>query len=455
MARHQDIETLAAGTYRLRAARVPGCLLNAPVAGAEVDADGASLVDITVRNGRIEAVELAGSIPSSDIPCLDLNGRQVWSTLVDIHAHLDKGQAIPRVHCDGTLDGASAISIADRRNWSHDDIARRMRFGLRCAYVHGVSAIRTHLDSPEGIAERGFAVFREMRAEWAGKVELQAVGMVLLPAFRGDYGVRLANLVAESGAVLGGVTDAIGSPNGEPVYPDLDRLLDTLFRLADERGLDVDLHVDQTANPAAFTLLRVAEAAVRNRFKGRVLCDHCVNLSLLPDEVARRAIERCADAGIAVATMPTPMMYLMDRSAGRTPRWRGVTLAKELIAAGVTLAIGGDNCRDAWFPFGDHDMVDTFQQAVRVFQLDDPLGAAPAAVGPNPAAIAKLPALGSIRVGDPAKLIIFSARTMNEFMCRPQSDRIVIDRGFPVVDELPSYEELDGIVEPRPGTTAS
>ena len=37
----------------------------------------------------------------------------------------------------------------------------------------------------------------------------------------------------------------------------------------------------------------------------------------------------------------------------------------------MKVAIGGDNCRDAWFPYGDHDMVDTLQQTVRVAQLDD------------------------------------------------------------------------------------
>ena len=36
------------------------------------------------------------------------------------------------------------------------------------------------------------------------------------------------------------------------------------------------------------------------------------------------------------------------------PRWRGVTLAAEL-ARGLSVAIAGDNCRDAWF-VGDHDM---------------------------------------------------------------------------------------------------
>jgi cytosine deaminase len=60
-----------------------------------------------------------------------------------------------------------------------------MEFGLRCAYVHGVAAIRTHLDSLEpDQAQRSWAVFREVRAEWADRVLLQAVGLVPMDAFQ-------------------------------------------------------------------------------------------------------------------------------------------------------------------------------------------------------------------------------------------------------------------------------
>ena len=56
----------------------------------------------------------------------------------------------------------------------------------------------------------------------------------------------------------------------------------------------------------------------------------------------------------------------------RTPRWRGVTAVQELRDAGISVAIGGDNCSDAWFPFGDHDLLVTLQQTVRIAQLHAP-----------------------------------------------------------------------------------
>jgi cytosine deaminase len=38
-------------------------------------------------------------------------------------------------------------------------------------------------------------------------------------------------------------------------------------------------------------------------------------------------------------------MYLQERTPGRTPRWRGVTLLHELKDAGIEVSIASDNCR--------------------------------------------------------------------------------------------------------------
>ncbi|MGO8440855.1 hypothetical protein ACC861_37470, partial [Rhizobium ruizarguesonis] len=60
-----------------------------------------------------------------------------------------------------------------------------------------------------------------------------------------------------------------------------------------------------------------------------------------------------AKAGIAVISLPMCNMYLQDRYPGRTPRWRGVTLLKELAAAGVATAVASDNTRDPFYAYGD------------------------------------------------------------------------------------------------------
>lgn len=447
MTAHRDLRLPAGGSYVLRHVRLPACFLDAVPPATPVDGEGNALVDLPVADGSFGRPQAAGTASGTGAD-VDIGGRVAFAALVDMHAHLDKGQVIPRAMPDGTLEGGVRGTLADRQRWTHADMRARMEFGVRCAYVHGVGAIRTHLDSHAEFAARSWEVFRELRADWKGRMELQAVGLVPLTAFRdGGWGEKLADTVAREGGILGAATDALGVYEG-PGGGELVRLLERFFEIAGTRNLDADLHVDQSDDLSAFSLPSIAEVVLRTGFRGRVVADHCVNLALQPDDVLQRTIDLCAKAGIAVVTLPTPMMYLQDRRKGRTPRWRGVTAAHELIAAGVPTAIGGDNCRDAWFPFGDHDMVDTIQQSVRVFQLDDPVSRAVAMAGPVPSDIVAEPGVGRVREGASARLILFSARSLNEFMCRPQADRIVIDAGRRVEMPLPDYAELDALMGP-------
>jgi len=440
---HRDLTVPTDPSFVIANARVPSAFIENPPAGATRDDEEMLLVDLAIDQGLIATIAPVGDAARDGRPIVDVAGRMVWPTLIDMHTHLDKGQAIPRARPDGTIVTGATGTAADRVHWTEDDIRARMEFGLRCAYVHGVAAIRTHIDSNHDLTERAWHVFRALRDEWSSRVALQGVGLAPLDLFLGEAGPGLADLVAESGGVLGGVTDGIGDDWGDTAG--LDAALDAFLSLASARGLDVDLHVDQTDDVAAFALPSIAEAVLRNGFAGRVVCGHCVNLALQPDDVLTSTLDLSREAGLTFVTMPTPMMYLMDRKPGRTPRWRGVTAAIEIRDAGLPIAIGGDNCRDAWFAYGDHDMVDTFQQAVRVYQLDHPIAPSVSMIGPAPARIAGFDGVGIVATGGPANLILFAARDVSEFMARPQADRIVLHRGRRVADALPDYSELDAV----------
>ena len=87
-------------------------------------------------------------------------------------------------------------------------------------------------------------------------------------------------------------------------------------------------------------------------------------------------------------------------TGGRTPRRRGVTLLKELAAAGVPTALASDNTRDQFYAYGDLDMLEVLRDATRIGHLDRPFAAWPAAVTAVPAAAMGLPAgTGTLAVG--------------------------------------------------------
>lgn len=426
----------------LSGARVPAELVTTPPQGAHKDAEGALLLDLLIDQGRIGGLFPAGTTPDIG-PRVDLQGRHLWPAMIDMHTHLDCGHAIPRVRPDGTIHGGFSLTAEDWPRWTDHDLDLRMDFGISCAYAHGVSALRSHVDSETlAYSQHHWRALDRMRSKWAGKVDLQGVTICAMEAWVGPDARALADLAADYGGTLGGVTDTLDrGENG--TYDALAHALDRLFALAKERGLDVDLHVDQTEDLSAFTIPEIAKARLRSGFTGRVVLGHCVNLSLMPAHVIDETLSLAREAELAFVSMPTPMMYLMDRKPNRTPRWRGVTAANEIRAAGLPLAIGGDNCRDAWFAYGDHDMLDTLKQAIRVFQADEPLTGSLAMASRTPADLIGRPDLGRIGEGLPAHLVIFQARSLNVVLARDQADRIVLHHGRQVTDPLPLHHELE------------
>jgi cytosine/creatinine deaminase len=432
-----------ATSYWIGNACIPLCMLAEPGVCEPLDRDeGVALFDILIEHGRISMIVPAHAPGIDKGSFLDLRGRQLWPTLIDAHTHLDRGFTVMRSpNPTGSFGDALRATAADRKTWTREDLIVRMGFGLRCAYAHGVTAIRTHLDSVPEQAERSWGAFRDMRAEWAGRVALQGVSLVPIDAFRDEGGDRLAALIAKSGGILGCVTRAAAGVHGKPL-DDLDALLDRFFELAARHDLDIDCHVDETSDPAAVGLPALARAALRHGYRGRVTAGHCCSLAVQPQEQADRTLDLLAEAEVSVITLPTVNMYLQDRADGRTPRWRGVTLVQEMRSRGIRVAAAGDNCRDCFHAYGDHDMIDTFRQAVRVLHLDHPLNGAPDLVGPMPSRIAHLPEHGRLLAGVPARFIVFNARTLNEIVSRPQSDRLVIDHGRRSTARLPDYAEL-------------
>lgn len=401
--------------------------------------EGLATVDIVISDGTIAAIRPAGAAPA-DYARIDLRDGMVWPCFADIHTHLDKGHIWPRqANPDGSFMGALEAVRADREaNWSAADVKRRMEFSLRSAYAHGTSLIRTHLDSLAPQHRISFEVFAEIRDAWKDRIALQAVALFPLDAMADSiFFADLVTTIRQAGGLLGGVTR---------MGPELVWQLDTLFRAAAEHGLDVDLHVDETDDRGAETLKAIAETVLRNGFEGKVTAGHCCSLARQDEDTAAGTVELVVKAGIAVIALPMCNMYLQDRYAGRTPRWRGVTLFHELAAAGVATAVASDNTRDPFYAYGDLDPVEVFREAVRILHLDHPLDTAARVVTTSPAAIVGRPDKGRIAAGDPADLVLFSARRWSEFLSRPQSDRVVLRRGKVIDRSLPDYRELDNVV---------
>jgi cytosine deaminase len=400
------------------------------------------LVDVEIAAGAIAQVTPAGtkSVSSSgDIPVVDLQGGLVWPCFVDMHTHLDKGHIWERApNPDGTFASAiEAVRGDAQKNWNADDVYRRMEFGLKCSYAHGTKAIRTHIDSAGEQGTVSLEVFEALQAEWGDRLILQAVSLVSLDYYLTPAGEKLADRIAQIGGILGGVAY---------MNPELDKQLDRVFSLARERSLNLDFHTDENDAPESVTLRQVAKTAIRHQFSGQIICGHCCSLAVQSSELVTETLDLVKEANIGIVSLPMCNLYLQDRQSQRTPRWRGVTLLHELKAAGIPVAVASDNCRDPFYGFGDHDVLEVFNMAVRIAHLDRPSEDWPRTVTQTPADLMGWPNLGRIAVGLPADLILFKARNFSELLSRGQSDRTVVRQGIKIDTTLPDYRELDDLL---------
>ena len=353
----------ASDSYRLTRARAPLCLVEG--GGLAADRDGLALIDITVEAGRIASILPAGTEGLANGPGFDLDGGIVLPRLVDCHVHLDKGHIWPRQrNPDGSFMGALNTRHGRPRGELVDAGRARRGWSSVCAAPSRMARRRpTHIDLLGKQIGISWPVLAELRAEWAGRIAIQASPLFGIQFALDETHVRdvVAAVKAHGDGVFGCVSYMI---------PELDDALDIVFRTAIENGFDLDFHVDETNDPAARSLENIADAAIRHRFPGRILAGHCCSLALQEPEAEARIIAKVRAAGIAVVSLPMCNMYLQDRTPGRTPRWRGVTALHELKAAGVPVMIASDNTRDPFYAYGDLDLIEVLREGTRILQLD-------------------------------------------------------------------------------------
>ena len=285
-------QTSKLGMLLIKRARVPAAVLPSPIAGLVQDATEPSvLCDIAIDGTSIASVAKSGDEVGAGTE-VDLGGSMVFPAFVDAHVHLDKTHTWYRApNRSGTFAEALETLGRDKSNWTRADILRRAGFGLRCTWEHGTRIVRTHVDTWLPWGEENHAAMQELREVWRGRIALQTVPLTGIANYSGPEGEKVADLAMKYGAcALGGWS---------PMSAELPRQLDRLIAIARDRGVGLDLHVDENGNPKEEVLRTMAEAVIRNGFAHPVVCGHCCSLSVQAPERQKSTIALVKEAATA------------------------------------------------------------------------------------------------------------------------------------------------------------
>jgi cytosine deaminase len=220
---------------------------------------------------------------------------------------------------------------------------------------------------------------------------------------------RLERAVAMGADLIGASLNGSADPS---------RALESLFDLAEQSGLPVDLHLDEHLEPDHMLAGMVADAVIARGLQGRVTLSHLCVLATLGAAAASALIEKLAHAGVTVVALPAANLFLQDRGEG-SPGRRGLTLMRELLAAGVPVRCGTDNIRDWFYPFGDGDMLETALFAAVAGHLDDPADLVGAICGGR----------RTIAEGEPADLVLLPASSLDDALARRPAGRVLFKGG--------------------------
>ncbi|WP_327681322.1 amidohydrolase family protein [Streptomyces sp. NBC_00467] len=347
------------------------------------------IVDVRLSGGLIEAVGTAGSLTAHSSR-VDLSGYLLLPAPAEAHGHGDTAL---------TADSPGPVS------YETEEVQRRATEAALLQLGHGATALRSHVRIGDVQGLGPLEAVLQARRSLRGLADLTAVAVPrLLTGTAGADGLAMLRDAVKMGAgVVGGCPDADPDPSG---------YAEAVLEVAAEHGCPVDLHT-HADDPARLARL----AAMAGGLRPGVVIGPCAGLARLPRDIASRAADQLAAAGVTVVCLPQGGCAAVEQ--------RGNAPVRLLRAAGVRVAAGGGTLRDVSNPVGRGDPLEP------AYLLASQSGMRPqAAYGAVSADARAAMGLPEVRVeaGFPAELLAVRGERLSGVLSLAYS-RIVIHRG--------------------------
>src|SRR5438128_3039825 len=251
------------------------------------------LVDLAIDGGRF----VSGGEPRDTI---DVEGRLVTPPLVDCHLHLDASLTAgkPRHNRSGTLIEGIHVWGELKESLTPEDVFERAREVVRWSAAQGTLFIRAHAD----VSAKNEAPLRgllRLRDELADLVTIQVTAFPQDGIYSDPRNEQLFERALELGA------DCVGGiPHYEPTTELGLREVHRVFELAKRYSRRIDVHCDETDDPASRFLEVMADNTVKHGLAGRVTASHCTAMGSYEPYYSSKLHGFLRRAGINVVVNP-------------------------------------------------------------------------------------------------------------------------------------------------------
>ena len=303
--------------------------------------------DISISKGRFEAI--AQHLGSSAVRVVDANGNLATESFPIAHLHLDKvmtgafaDEAVLSEYEGSSMGGAmTAIALASKvkEHYVESEILDRVRNVLTDAEFFGVSHLRAFADVDTKARLTGVKALLKAKDEFKNRIDIQIVAFPQDGIIKEPGAEELLYQSMDLGVDLVG-----GIPWIELTEEDSKRHVDIAFEIAKKYDADVAMLTDDAGDPELKTTEYLASSAIKNGWEGRVTACHARATGLYNDVYHRKFAALIKKAGVGIVTDPhTGPLHVR---------------VKELLNAGVTVALSQDDVYDAYYPYGRCNMLE-------------------------------------------------------------------------------------------------
>lgn len=303
-------------------------------------------VNIGILKDKI--ADIGVSLPADAKKIVDAKGNLVTESFVNGHLHLCKvytlekaGQKALQEYQQGgmgnaldSIQSASEFKTCYEASW----IAENARKVCEQAVKYGVTHIRAFADVDSKGKLEGVKALIKVREEYKQKVELQVVAFPQDGVLREPGTRELVEEALKMGAdVVGGIPWIEYTKENEQEH------IDQMCELVKKYNKDISMLLDDVGDVEERTLEMLCKKVIEMGWQGRVTARHCRAMSLYPENYFRKLVHLVKEAGIGFVTDPhTGPLHLR---------------VKDLLKEGIPVALGQDDIADAYYPYGECNML--------------------------------------------------------------------------------------------------
>ena len=386
--------------------------------------------DVGILGDKITAIGSLGTAEAGQV--IDASGDLVSPPFVDPHFHMDAtlSYGLPRINASGTLLEGIGLWGELKQVMAQDDIIARALTYCDWAASMGLLAIRSHVDTCDDRL-LGVEALLEVREQVKDYIDLQLVAFPQDGFYRDPTARKNTIHALDMGVdVVGGI------PHFERTMSEGATSVKELCEIAAARGLQVDMHCDESDDPHSRHIETLAYETQRLGLNGRVAGSHLTSMHSMDNYYVSKLLPLIAEAEINV--IPNPLINIVLQGRHDTfPKRRGLTRVKEMLAMGINVGWGQDCVLDPWYSLGTADMLDVAFMGLHVAQMTSPADMRTCfdMVTVNNAKTMGLKDYG-LRVGAKASLVVLDANNPIEAL-RLRATRLCVVANGRIISKMP------------------